>query len=99
MVLFFIFFATGTLFHRYRKPIGSPFTGLFRVIVAAGMAIGMNHFKGVEIINEADLYEGDATETGISRIRKVAHTISTNSWIKAAVRTESTDLETNMKKR
>ncbi|GLT98710.1 hypothetical protein SLE2022_162010 [Rubroshorea leprosula] len=101
MVLFVIILAVGTPFHRYRKPIaiGSPFTRLFRVIVVAGMAVGMNHFEGVEIIHEADLYEGDTTESDISGARKIAHTISTNSWIKAAGRTESIDLATNMKKR
>ncbi|GKV46974.1 hypothetical protein SLEP1_g53927 [Rubroshorea leprosula] len=74
---------------------GSPFTRFFQVIVAAER----NHFRGVEVRNEADLYKGDTTESDISGARKIAHTNQYKFLDKAAVRTESADLETNMKNR
>ncbi|GLT57969.1 hypothetical protein SLA2020_308990 [Shorea laevis] len=95
MVLSVIILAAGAPFYRYRKPTGSPFTRFFQVIVAAGR----NHFRGVEVRNEADLYEGDTTESDISGARKIAHTNQYKFLDKAAVRTESADLETNMKNR
>lgn len=58
--------AAGFRYYRYKKPTGSPFTRFLQVIVASLM----NHFRGVDMGSEFDLYEVKTKESDISGASK-----------------------------
>ncbi|KAG7971796.1 hypothetical protein I3843_07G152700 [Carya illinoinensis] len=56
--------------YRYQKPMGIPFSRFLQVIVASTR----NHFRGVEVGREDQLYEVKTKESDILRARKLPHT-------------------------
>lgn len=70
MICSIIILAAGVPYYRYQKPIGSPFTRFLQVVVASLN----NHFRGVQVGNEADLYEVRTEESAIVGARKLTHT-------------------------
>lgn len=61
--------AAGVPYYRYQKPMGSPFTRFIQVVVASVR----NHFNGVEVVREADLYEVKTNQSDILGARKLPH--------------------------
>ncbi|CAI9755890.1 unnamed protein product [Fraxinus pennsylvanica] len=84
--------AAGFRKYRYQKPTGSAFTRFFQVIVASLR----NHFKGVEVGHEGELYEVSTRESDIFGARKLAHTEQYGFLDKAAI---VRDMEGNIKNR
>ncbi|KAG6648561.1 hypothetical protein CIPAW_07G155200 [Carya illinoinensis] len=78
--------------YRYQKPMGIPFSRFLQVIVASTR----NHFRGVEVGREDQLYEVKTKESDILRARKLPHTAQYRFLDKAAV---VTDPEANAKNR
>lgn len=69
MICSILILAAGFPKYRYTKPMGSPFTRFFQVIVASLR----NHLNGVSAEREADLYEVRTLESAIPGARKLAH--------------------------
>ncbi|XAR61700.1 Peptide-transporting ATPase [Bertholletia excelsa] len=67
--------------YRYQKPMGSPFTRFVQV----GVASVRNHFRGVEVGGDTELYEVRTDESGIHGAPKLAHTAQDRFLDKAAV--------------
>lgn len=57
-------------YYRYKKPMGSPFTRFLQVIVASSI----NHFRGVDVGSEYDLYEVKTKESDILSASKLPYT-------------------------
>ncbi|XP_062165084.1 protein NRT1/ PTR FAMILY 8.2-like [Alnus glutinosa] len=79
-----IILAAGVPTYRYKKPMGSPFTRFLQVTVASLR----NHFRGVEVGREADLYEVITKESDIFGARKLPRTAQYGFLDKAAVITD-----------
>ncbi|GAV70087.1 PTR2 domain-containing protein [Cephalotus follicularis] len=79
-----VILAIGMPYYRYKNPMGSPLTRFLQVIVAAVR----NHFKGVQLRRDTDLYEVKTEESAIFDARKLAHTAQHRFWDKAAVITD-----------
>ncbi|XP_050231798.2 protein NRT1/ PTR FAMILY 8.1-like [Mercurialis annua] len=92
MIVSIFVLAAGIPFYRYQKPMGSPFTRFAQVIVASLK----NHFRGVEVESELQLYEVQTMESDIKRARKLQHTRQFKFLDKAAV---ITDPETSTQNR
>ncbi|KAK0575997.1 hypothetical protein LWI29_010369 [Acer saccharum] len=92
MAFSIIVLAVGVPFYRYQKPMGSPLTRFLQVIVASVR----NHFNGVSVVPEADLYEVKTKESDIIGARKLPHTSQYSFFDKAAV---ITNTEINTKDR
>lgn len=70
MIVSVVILLGGARYYRYQKPLGSAFTRFVQVIVASVR----NHFRGVEVGREADLYEVTTKESDIKGARKLSHT-------------------------
>ncbi|XP_049398896.1 protein NRT1/ PTR FAMILY 8.2-like [Solanum stenotomum] len=70
--------------YRYKKPMGSVFTRFVQVIVVSIR----NHFRGVVVVNESELYEMKTKESDIFGARKLPHTKQYRFLDKAAVVTD-----------
>ncbi|CAN4105268.1 unnamed protein product [Withania somnifera] len=70
--------------YRFQKPMGSAFTRFVQVIVASIR----NHFRGVVVGNEGELYEMKTKESDIFGARKLPHTKQYRFLDKAAVITD-----------
>ncbi|XP_068649254.1 protein NRT1/ PTR FAMILY 8.1-like [Aristolochia californica] len=81
MIASILILAAGIPFYRYQKPMGSAFTRFVQVLVASVR----NHLNGVELGNEADLYEVKTKESDIFGARKLSHTKQYRFLDKAAV--------------
>lgn len=76
IILSIIIIVVGVPCYRYQKPMGSPFTRFLQVFVAALR----NHFRGVEVKRQDDLYEVRTKESDIIGVRKLTHT-SQYRWV------------------
>ncbi|XP_021892802.1 protein NRT1/ PTR FAMILY 8.1-like [Carica papaya] len=92
MICSIIILAMGTTHYRYQKPMGSPFTRFFQVFVASVR----NHYRGVQVGKEDELFEVKTLGSDIVGARKLAHTDQYRFLDKAAV---ITDPEENTKSR
>ncbi|KAL5557951.1 hypothetical protein UlMin_034162 [Ulmus minor] len=81
MALSVVILAAGIPYYRYQKPMGSPFTRFFQVLVLSVR----NHFRGVEVRRRAELYEVKTEESDIFGARKLSHTAQYRFLDKAAV--------------
>ncbi|XP_015876004.1 protein NRT1/ PTR FAMILY 8.1 [Ziziphus jujuba] len=79
--------ASGIPYYRYQKPMGSPFTRFVQVMVLSMR----NHFGGVEVGREDELYEVRTLESDIVGARKLTHTPQFRFLDKAAVITDPED--------
>ncbi|KAJ8539571.1 hypothetical protein K7X08_013823 [Anisodus acutangulus] len=77
--------------YRYQKPMGSAFTRFIQVI----MVSIRNHFRGVVVGNESELYEMKTKESDIFGARKLPHTKQYRFLDKAAVVTDPEILTNN----
>ncbi|KAH7524149.1 hypothetical protein FEM48_Zijuj06G0088500 [Ziziphus jujuba var. spinosa] len=78
---------SGIPYYRYQKPMGSPFTRFVQVMVLSMR----NHFGGVEVGREDELYEVRTLESDIVGARKLTHTPQFRFLDKAAVITDPED--------
>ncbi|KAM0967726.1 hypothetical protein ACFX2A_016474 [Malus domestica] len=92
MICSVVILAAGVRYYRYQKPMGSPFTRFIQVVVASVR----NHWSGVEVARDAQLYEVKTDKSDIFGVRKLAHTAQYKFLDKAAV---MTDPEGNPKSR
>ncbi|PNX93183.1 peptide transporter PTR1-like protein [Trifolium pratense] len=83
-ILSIIVLVAGVPHYRFQKPMGSPFTRFFQVIVASIK----KHRRGVSVDNETPLYEVETTYSDIIGARKLRHTRQYRFFDKAAVITE-----------
>ena len=65
-----IIFVAGMRYYRHQKPMGSAFTRFLQVVVASLM----NHYRGVVVDREDDLYEVSTKESDILGAGKLHHT-------------------------
>lgn len=70
MVASIVVLLVGVPFYRFQRPMGSAFTRFVQVIVASTR----NHFSGVEVGHEKDLYEVKTAQSAIVGARKLTHT-------------------------
>ncbi|EEF52653.1 peptide transporter, putative [Ricinus communis] len=88
MIVSIFILAAGVPYYRFQKPMGSPFTRFLQVMVASLT----NHFRGVKVGSEVQLYEVQSEKSDIEGARKLCHTRQFKFLDKAAV---VTDPETN----
>ncbi|KAJ8635775.1 hypothetical protein MRB53_010042 [Persea americana] len=81
MVASIVVLLVGVPFYRFQRPMGSAFTRFVQVIVASTR----NHFSGVEVGHEKDLYEFKTTQSAIVGARKLTRTRQYRFLDKAAV--------------
>ncbi|KAJ4702029.1 protein NRT1/ PTR FAMILY 8.1-like [Melia azedarach] len=81
MICSIIVLCAGVPYYRNQKPTGSPLTRFLQVLVASIR----NHFRGVQVTSEADLYEVKTKESAILGARKLPHTAQYRFLDKAAV--------------
>lgn len=62
-------FLAGTRFYRFHKPLGSPFTRFFQVMVASVR----NHLQGVKVHSVNQLFEVQTQDSDIHGVKKLAH--------------------------
>ncbi|CAN1824174.1 Protein NRT1/ PTR FAMILY 8.1 [Linum perenne] len=70
MLLSVVILAIGFRFYRFQKPMGSPFTRFVQVIVSSVR----NHFEGVKVEDERQLFEVMTQTSDIVGARKLSHT-------------------------
>ncbi|EEF52652.1 peptide transporter, putative [Ricinus communis] len=90
MILSIVMLLAGLPYYRFQKPMGSPLTRFVQVLVACLR----NHFNGVKVGGESQLYEVQTTESDINGARKLPRTDKYKFLDKAAV---VTDPEGNLK--
>ncbi|KAF6154015.1 hypothetical protein GIB67_026669 [Kingdonia uniflora] len=79
-----IILAAGYRSYRYQKPMGSAFTRFIQV----GVASARNHFGGVRVSRDTDLYEVKTKESAIFGARKLSRTAQYRFLDKAAAITD-----------
>ncbi|WCJ35266.1 Major facilitator superfamily protein [Euphorbia peplus] len=80
-ILSIFILSAGIRYYRYQKPMGSPFTRFVQVIVASVR----NHFRGVHLGSQVELYEVSTPESAIKGAKKLPHTTQFKFLDKAAV--------------
>ncbi|KAK6938888.1 Proton-dependent oligopeptide transporter family [Dillenia turbinata] len=83
-VISILILAGGFKFYRHQKPTGSAFTRFAQVIVASLR----NHFNGVKVGPDTELYEVETQESDFIGARKLPHTSHFRLLDKAAVITD-----------
>ncbi|XP_016478349.1 protein NRT1/ PTR FAMILY 8.2-like [Nicotiana tabacum] len=84
MFVSIVILVAGFTNYRYQKPMGSAFTRFVQVIVVSIR----NHFRGVVVASESELYEMKTKESDIFGARKLPHTKQYRFLDKAAVVTD-----------
>ncbi|CAN1824171.1 Protein NRT1/ PTR FAMILY 8.1 [Linum perenne] len=85
MLLSVVILAIGFRFYRFQKPMGSPFTRFVQVIVSSVR----NHFEGVKVEDERQLFEVMTQTSDIVGARKLSHTTQYKFFDKAAMVTDA----------
>ncbi|GJY74015.1 NRT1/ PTR family 8.2-like protein [Tanacetum coccineum] len=90
MFMSIIILLAGFSSYRYKKPMGSAFTRFVQVMVVAVK----NHFRGVQVVTDKQLYEVPTQESDIFGARKLTHTPQYRFLDKAAVKHHESESST-----